>query len=126
MNKYLTTIRVSFDADNEAKAMLVADHLAEVIIGELEDDDTCDVTQTINITAKHLTEPEEVIARLSIARNDLIRTGYRDCFYTAQTIDQLIHALRRRLDPADMLPDYDHGGFIALAHIILNEGGNPL
>ncbi len=124
--EYVATIRLTYKAEDDVEAQLIAELARERAESELdtqEDEDEAILTQVTSFAVA--VEPRELLTRLALARNDLIRTRYRECFELARQLDQLSDALQKRLMP-DEVTDYDFGHFIEIAGKVLNEGANPL
>lgn len=122
---YVATIRLSYKAADDMEAQLIAElarERAETELDKEEDEDEAILTQVTSFAAA--VEPRELLTRLALTRNDLIRTRYRECFALARELDQLADALKKRLMPEEVT-DYDFGRFPEVAMIVLNEGGNP-
>lgn len=122
---YVATIRLAYTADDDVEAQLIAELARERAESELdteEDKDEAILTQVTNFAVA--VEPRELLTRLTLARNDLIRTRYRECFELARQLDILSDALQKRLMP-DEVTDYDFGRFLEVAGKVLNEGANP-
>lgn len=111
-------------AESDVHADKTAEHLKERIGEQIEDEDTVRVTQIACIGEPlHL---DEVLARLRVARNELVRLHYRDTMSLAQELDKVIWKLRGQVSDDDPLPnDYDYNRIVTIAEA-LNRGENPL
>lgn len=125
MTEYVATIRLTFKAVDDVEAQMISELARERAESELdteEDKDEAILTQVTSFAVA--IEPRELLTRLTLTRNDLIRTRYRECFELARQLDQLLDALQKRLLPEDVT-DYDYGRFPEVARRILQEGENP-
>lgn len=125
MTEYVATIRLTFQAADDVEAQLISELARERAESELdteEDKDEAILTQVTSFSVA--IEPRELLTRLTLTRNDLIRTRYRECFELARQLDILLDALQKRLLPEDVT-DYDYGRFPEVARRILQEGENP-
>lgn len=125
LQPFLATFRCFIHTETEVEAVIATDELAEVIEDFLdaEDGDRVELTQLLPLTLD--VSADETLAILSKARNALIKTRIKQCWDTAQALDQVIHSLRHRDDGLGMIPPYDYGGFIDLAKSVL-DGGTPV
>lgn len=117
---YVATLRVTYKAEDDVEAQLIAELARERAESELdteEDEDEVILTQVTCFEAS--VEPRELLDRLLRARNDLVRTRYKECFDLARELDRLCDALQKRLLPEEVT-DYDFGRFMEVATAILN------
>ena len=125
MTEYVATIRLTFQAADDVEAQMISELARERAESELDTEDDKDeaiLTQVTSFSAA--VEPRELLTRLTLTRNDLIRTRYRECFELARQLDVLLDALQKRLLPEEVT-DYDYGHFPEVAQRILQEGDNP-
>lgn len=123
VHKYVATFRAIYEADDDAKAALVAEKIRENGTQDLDDEDTLDVTQ---VTSNHLElEPVEVQQQLARARNLLIKTRMREGVDLARGLDRFIFALKFRDSPSYTQGGYDHGRFMDVLLAILERGEEP-
>lgn len=125
MNDYIATYRATFSAPDEAEAQLVAELIRERAEEELDtevDKDEVILTQVTSMST--VVAPEELIVRFLQVRNDLIRTRYKEGYDVAGQLDQIIHALKKRLAPGEPV-DYDYGKFLQIAGDILTKDASP-
>lgn len=123
--EYVATLRLTFRAEDDVEAQLIAELARERAESELDTEDDADeaiLTQVTSFAAA--VEPRELLTRLVLTRNDLIRTRYRECYDLARELDRLADALQKRLLPHEVT-DYDFGRFPEVAQVVLLEGGNP-
>lgn len=127
MSKYIATLRIIFDAEDDISAAIVADQIIEDAGVSLEDDDTCDLTQILEFSRASELEPLELLQRLARTRNDLIRTRMNSNLQLANDLDRVMHSIKRRLDPSDPVAqtNYDFGRAISIADRVLNFGEDP-
>lgn len=129
MLEYVATFRARYEAGNDVEAHLIAENIrehAQEYLDEDDDEDEPEITVTQVTSLLSTVQPEEVLIRLRQARNDLIRTGFKDCWQQAMELDKTIWALHRRHSPDDLPPDYDYGRYLSLARQIIELGENPL
>lgn len=122
---YVATLRLAYQAEDDIEAHLIADlarERAESEFDTVDSDDEVLLTQVTNFAAA--VEPRELLTRLTLTRNDLIRTRYKECYDLARELDRLADALQKRLMPEEVA-DYDFGKFPEVARLILIEGENP-
>ncbi|CAB4165391.1 hypothetical protein UFOVP1537_28 [uncultured Caudovirales phage] len=129
--EYIATFRAAYTAQTDAQANLIAETIIQASKKILDEDDSDSyesdmfVTQVTN-NAPSL-EPTEVIIRLRQCRNDLIRSGFKECWDLARELDKIQWSFKRRLDPAEgAAPDYDWGEFMDVARRIIDLKENPL
>ncbi len=126
MPRFVATLRAIYDAQDEVEAMLVADKICEngsADLDDSDDDSSLEVTQVVSNGLQLL--PQEMLSRLRIARNLLIKTRIKQCYELAQELDRVIFALEHREDPGFSIRAYDYGAFIDLADRILMKGETP-
>lgn len=126
MPRYVSTLRAVYDAQDDVEAMLIADKIAENGAQDLDDEDdeaSLEVTQVIS-NSLELT-PDELISRLRVARNLLIKTRIRQCYTLAKELDEVIFALVNREEPGFTMRSYNHGDFLDLVESILVKGASP-
>lgn len=122
---FIATIRLSYKANDDVEAQLIAELARERAESELDtelDKDEAILTQVTCFVGN--VEPRELLTRLTLTRNDLIRTRYKECYELARELDRLIDALQKRLLPYEVT-DYDYGRFSDVAEAILLKGENP-
>lgn len=124
MPRYITTLRAVYNAEDDVEAIYIAEQIRSNGASDLdeEDGDSLDVTQTTS-NAIDLS-PEETINQLRLARNLLIRTRIKQCFYLAKELDQTLYALIHRDESGFSMGGYSHGDFMDLALKVL-DGENP-
>lgn len=122
---FIATYRATFAADSDVEAAVIAEQVrqnAELDLDTEEDGD--EVIQTQLTESAIAVAPQEVIIRLTQVRNDLIRMKVKDCWVLAESINQLIHALKRSLSVEDAIVSYNHSSFMRIAELVL-RGANP-
>ena len=123
--EYVATIRLTYTAEDDVEAQLIAELARERAESELDKEDDDDEAILTQVTSFAIAiEPRELLTRLALTRNDLIRTRFRECFELARQLDIISDALQKRLMP-DEVTDYDFGRFPEIAGRVLNEGANP-
>jgi hypothetical protein len=126
MNRYVSTFRAVFEAEDDVAAAVISDQIrlnAEVDL-DTEDGDTFECTQTTSNALELM--PEELFERLKLARNLLINTRIKQCFHLAQDLDKIVYALQFRNDSPDFtMSGYDYGKFMDVAMTILEERKVP-
>lgn len=120
MQKYLATVRVTFEAEDEVEAQLIGNEMSEHLAQLLEDNDTVDVTQMIPF-GTDWTTPEEMVAHMRIVRDMLIRTRIIQCFDLAKEIDKQAWILEHRAEETFDLTNYDYTAFFDLSDNILGR-----
>ena len=125
MTQFICTLRISFEADDEVSAQIIAEQVRSNAATDLEEDDCCDLTQIIPFAARDAIIPQELLHRLARTRNDLIRTRLNSNFQLALELDKAIHTMYKRMNPDEAMVDYDFGRGISLADAILNHGADP-
>lgn len=126
MSRFIATLVARYEAPDEVEASLTADCLADEAQKLLDQDETAgeiSVTSVSDVSSE--SKPDDVIVRLRQARNDLIRTRFKDAYDCARMLDEIAHALDKRLRPEEVI-DYDHGDFLEIAIDVLRNGGNPI
>jgi len=121
--KYLATIRVTFDAEDEIEAQLVAHDLVETTQGFLEEDDTIDVTQVVPFGRIAIVEPAELVTALRRACDMLITTRITQCFELAKDIHRTAWILEHRGEETFDLSGYDYGAIFTRAKELLDADG---
>lgn len=123
--EYVATIRLTYRAEDDVEAQLIAELARERAESELDKEDDGDEAILTQVTSFAIAvEPRELLTRLAQTRNDLIKTRYTEAFDIARQLDQLSDALQKRLMPHEVT-DYDFGHFMEIAERILNGGENP-
>lgn len=120
--KFLATLRVTFDADGDLDARLIANECAEAISDHvLEDEDTVDVTQIIPWGTQGLVSPEELVAQMQRTRNLLIKTRIVQCYDMARELDKMAWVLEHRQESSFDISGYDYSAFQDLTNQLLNR-----
>lgn len=110
--KYLVTLRVTFDAEDELEARLIGNEIQEVLDKHvLEDDDTVDVTQVIPYGLLDQTTPEEIVAYMRRTVDLLISTRIVQCVELAQELDKTAWVLEHRDEHTFDITNYDYAAF---------------
>lgn len=123
MPNYVATLRASYDAPDDATAMVIADDIRTQGLDKIlqvEDGDDIVVTQVIDYSPADT--PQEIINVLAKARNTLIKTKLQAMIDLAREIDKVIYSLERG-DWTSFAP-YDFGRFMELLEIVI-AGGSP-
>lgn len=126
LTPYVATLRCIINTPDEVEAILAADKLkqaCEELLDE-EDGDQVIITQVTGST-KDLA-PVETMELFRKARNALIRTRIKECYYQAQGFDKIIHALSHRGTEEGFMPPYDYTNFMDIVEDILTRNGDPL
>ena len=124
LRPYIALYRVAFGAESDLLADQQAEFLKARIEEHLEDDETARVTQVAG--AGEPLHQDEALARLRLARNELIRLRYKDAMYVAQEVDKIIWKLRGQVGDDDPLPnDYNYNRVSEILQA-LDRGENPL
>lgn len=125
MPEYLSVLHVYHSADDDVRAIAEADDIKLKVEYLLDPDlgEACDVVQTIPSTENPV--PSANIIQLRRARNILIRTGTKENYDLARSLDQSIHVLHQRIDSEYKLVSYDWSRFMDVLKEIV-DGGNPL
>lgn len=121
MNKYVSTFRAVFEAEDDVAAAIISDQIRLNASQDLDEEegDTFECTQT---TSQALDlQPEELIEQLKRTRNLLIKTRIKQCFNLAQDLDKIMYALQFRDDPSFTMGGYDYAKFMDQALDILND-----
>lgn len=121
--QYVATLRASFEAEDDAQALLIADDIATQGLDkilEAEEGDTIIVTQVIDYAPADT--PQEIINVLAKARNTLILTKMQPMIDLAREVDKVIFSLEKG-DWVGFAP-YDYGRFMELIELVIN-GGAP-
>lgn len=108
--KYLATVRITFEAEDEVEAQLIGNEVSETLDKILEDEDTIDVTQIIPFGVDSAT-PEEMVAEMRRVRDMLIRTRIIQCFDLAKEIDKQAWILEHRAEETFDLTGYNYTKF---------------
>lgn len=120
--KFLATMRVTFDADDEVEARIIGNELAEALAKHvLEDDDTADVTQIIPMFLPDAVTPEEVVGQLRRCIDMLIKTRISQCVDLAQWMHRVAWLLETRSENDYSLANYDYGEFMKHMTNLLQE-----
>ena len=123
--EYVATLRLTFKAADDVEAQMIAELARERAESEFDTEEDGDEVLLTQVTAfAAAIEPRELLTRLALTRNDLIRTRYKECYDLARELDRLSDALQKRLMPYEVT-DYDFGRFPQIAQVVLLEGGNP-
>lgn len=124
-DRYVATLRAVYDAEDEVQAIFIADQIRLNAMQDLDEEegDSIEVTQ-VTSDALHIL-PEEVLRVLRRARNQLIRTRYKQCYELAKELDQQIFVLEHRGEPDFSMAGYDYGKFMEVSEAILMKGENP-
>lgn len=121
---YIAQVRIAFEAESDVHAESRMDWIKARINEQLDEDDTVRVTQLVSFGEPET--KEEVLTRLRLARNELIRLSYKDAMNLAQQLDMMIWMLIRRASDDDPLPnDYNYNRVILIAEA-LKRGENPI
>ena len=118
--EYVATLRASFQADNDAEAMLVADDIGTAaLIHVLEEDagDEIIVTQVIDYAPADT--PQEIITILTKARNTLINIKLQKFLEMARELDILIYALEQ--GDYDLYSPYDQRFMDVVEQVLKGE-----
>jgi len=110
--KFLATVRVTYDADDEASAHAAGYELVEVLSKYfLEDDDTADVTQILSLDVPEQVNPAEIVAQLHRSVDLLIATRVIQCIDLARELDKASWILEHRIEATFDLSGYSYGDF---------------
>lgn len=120
MQKYLATVRVTFDAEDEVEAQLIGNEISEALDKVLEDDDTVDVTQIIPFGVGSVT-PEEMVTEMRRVRDMLIKTRIIQCYELAKELDKQAWILEHRREDSFDLTNYDYTAFFENADKLLGR-----
>lgn len=119
--KYLATLRVTFDADGDLDAQLIANECAEHVGDTLEDEDTVDVTQVIPWGLEGIVSPEELVAQMRRVIVLLVKTRIIQCYDMAGELHKMAWILENRNESTFDLSNYDYGAFQQLVNETLHR-----
>lgn len=120
MQRYQCVLRVSFMADSDVEAELIAmeaQNAVEREVVEVEHGDEVAVSHIGPETAGGT--PAELLAACIATRNALIITKSRPCWDVAKEIDKLVFALER--GDYSFVTAYDYGRFFDIANKLLED-----
>lgn len=120
--KFLATVRVTYDADDEADAHAAGNELVEVLCSHfLEEDDTADVTQILPLDVPHQVSPDEIVAQLRRSVDLLIATRVVQCIDLARELDKTAWILLHRAEETFDISGYPYGDFQDRVNSILER-----
>ncbi len=125
LRPFIIQFRVGALARSDVHAEALAERLVSRMEEHLEEDDTVSWTQITEVGEP--AKQEEVITRLALGRNELIRLHFKDTMALAQELDRVIWKLTQRVedDETELPNDYDYNRVIEVEKA-LNRGENPL
>lgn len=122
--KYLATLRVTYDADDDLEARMISNEIQETLDKYvLEDDDTADITQLLPYGLPNDVSPTEIVDYMRRTVDLLISTRIVQCVDLASQLHKTAWILERRGERGFDLTGYDYGEFQARIDEVLNR--NP-
>ena len=125
MRDYVATLRAGYQASDDATALIIAEHIAQLARDnalELEEGDEILVTQVIDFAPADV--PQEIIDVLVKARNTLIKTRLSPMIDLARELDRVIFSLEH--GDFDAIMPYDFSRMPEFIVQILKEGKAPI
>jgi hypothetical protein len=119
--KYLATVRVVFDAEDDIEASLVMHDLTERASDVLDEDDSIDTTQVIQYGILEIVEPAELVNHMRHVRDMLIKTRIIQCFELAKSLDQIAWVLEHRTESTFDMTGYDYAAIFDRAAELLGR-----
>lgn len=117
--QYVATLRVVFEADDDAQAALIADRFRTQIEDDLDTEDEGVVLTSLSNTYVG-DSPEELLVSFRASRNALIKTKWRPAIEVAKQLEEIIQGLEH--GDLQLVAPFNHGRFMDVMEEVYNGG----
>lgn len=124
--KFIAFAQIYLDSEDYISAITEADDIKIAIERDLLDadlDESVDIIEVVDIAEKP--SPVNELMNLRRARNVLIRHRSKDSYEMARSLDEIIHARSKLLEPEQARGSYDYSNMMQVLKEVI-DGGNPL